>query len=276
MVLKLIKPGTLIPGSRPFVIAHRGAARQAPENTIAAFDLAHLSGMVDAIELDVQLSKDGHLVVMHDKTVERTTNGAGLLSSLTLPELKRLDAGYHFSCDGGNSYPYRQQGVVIPTLDEVLARFPDQVFLVELKDSSRSAALKLAESIARHNAYDRVLVVVINVRHSAAVTLRRLDSRIKTGHTSREIALFVGLSKARLGRLFASRGLTFEVPMRKFQLKLPTPAFVRQAHKQGVCVLVWTINDPDVMRKCLDLEVDGIITDDPATLKQVLFDRRKR
>lgn len=273
MVLTDLKPGTMIPGKRPFVIAHRGAARLAPENTMAAFETAHASGLVDAIELDVQLTADRHLVVMHDKTLERTTNGSGALRSFTLAQLKRLDAGYRFSLDSGKTFPFRDQGITIPTLDEVFARFPEQVFLVELKDSSTFAVAKLAETIARFDAYNRVIVVLITAKHGAAIALRRLDPRIKTGHSSREISLFVGLSRTRLGGFFKARGLTFEVPMRKFRLKLPTASFIRQAHQQGVSVLVWTINDPSAMRQCIALGVDGIITDDPATLKQVLADR---
>lgn len=272
MILKDLELGTLIPGTRPFVIAHRGAARQAPENTMTAFDKACLSGLVDAIELDVQLSKDGHLVVIHDKNVQRTTDGQGKVDSLSLLELKRLDAGFRFTPDGGRSFPYRGKGIEIPTLDEVLTRFPKQTLLVELKNSSHAAVLKLAQSIAKHNAYDRVLIVLVCAKHRAAVTLRRLDRRIKTGHSSRETSLFVGLSKARLGRIFATRGLTFEIPMRKLGVNLPTASFIRQAHQKGISVLVWTINDAAAMKKCITLGVDGIITDDPETLKQVRND----
>lgn len=273
MVLKDLKPGALIPGKRPFVIAHRGAARLAPENTMVAFEKAHFSGLVDAIELDVQMSEDGHLVVKHDITLERTTNGRGAVKTHTLAQLQRFDAGYHFTVDGGKTFPYRNQGIAIPTLEAVLLRFPEQVFLVELKDSSTAAVKKLTQLIAKHDAYDRVIVVLITATHGAAKTLRRLDPRIKTGHSSREIALFVAASKTRLGRFFKARGLTFEVPMRKLGMKLPTPAFVRQAHQQGISVLVWTVNEPQAMRQCIALGVDGIITDDPATLKQVLAER---
>lgn len=240
---------------------------------MTAFETAQASGLIDAIELDVQLTADGHLVVMHDKTLERTTNGKGALRTHTLAQLKRLDAGYRFSLDDGMTFPYRQQGITIPTLDEVFTRFSEQVFLVELKDSSDAAVAKLAETIGRFDAHNRVIVVLISAKHRAAKTLRRLDPRIKTGHSSREISLFVGLSRARLGGFFKARGLTFEVPMRKFRLKLPTASFVRQAHQQGISVLVWTVNDPSAMRQCIALGIDGIITDDPAMLKQVLADR---
>jgi glycerophosphoryl diester phosphodiesterase len=273
MNFKQAKPGALIPGKRPFVIAHRGAALQAPENTIEAFDLAIETRAADAIELDVRLSKDGELVVIHDATVNRTTNGAGAVNSLTLRQLKRLDAGHHFTKDGGKSFPYRGRGVTISTLDEVFTRYPDQGFFVELKDSSKAAAGALSKVIEKHNAFDRVIVVMISVKHRTGKHLRLLDQRIKTGHTSREISTLLALSKLRLGGLFKSQGYTIEVPMRKFRISLPTRSFIDQAHAKGISVLVWTINDAKVMRKCLALGVDGIFTDDVNTLRQLIRER---
>jgi glycerophosphoryl diester phosphodiesterase len=269
MNVKQSKPGTMIPGKRPFVIAHRGAALLAPENTIAAFDASSRAN-VDAIELDVRLTRDGHLVVIHDATVDRTTNGAGSVKSLTLEQIRRLDAGYRFSTDNGASYPYRGKGLNIPTLEEVLSRFPTQSFLVELKDSRSIAVETLSNVIGKHDAYDRIIVVLIGIKHRAAKQLRSLDARIKTSHTAREISSFLVLSRLHLTGLFKTRGLTFEVPMRKFRIKLPSKAFVQQAHSKGISVLVWTINDRNMMQKCIELGVDGIITDDTALLSQLI------
>lgn len=264
------KLGTLIPGDRPFVIAHRGAAGVAPENTIEAIEQAKATGVVQAVEIDVRLSQDKVLVLKHDRTVNRTTNGTGLVSSFTLAELKRLDAGYWFSADGGKTYPYRGQGIQIATLDEVLARFTDMVFLLELKDSSNEAIKVLSQTVARHNAYDRVIVVLIGAKHRTGVKLRKLDRKLKTSHTAREVSLFVALSRVRMTALFQTRGLSFEVPMRKYRFTLPTPAFIRQAQRKGISVFVWTINDVNAMRKCVALGVDGIITDNPVKLAEVI------
>lgn len=260
-------------GDNPFIIAHRGDSSEAPENTEPAFYRAVTAG-AKIIELDVRLTKDRFLVVIHDRNVRRTTNGAGDVSNFTLAELQKLDAGFHFTIDG-RTYPYRGKGVVIPTLDKVLTDFPEQNFLVELKDSSKTAAEELAATLAKHNAFDRVVVVVISIKHKIAVWLRKLDSRIRTGHTSREIVMFSALSRFRLGTLFRRRGLSFEVPRkRKYGWKVVTPAFVRQAKKQGVAVFVWTVNDPFEMRKWLDMGVDGLMTDSPTRMKKLLASRR--
>lgn len=273
MTFKIEKPGTLIPGARPFVIAHRCGAFEAPENTIAALTIAAESSAIDAVELDVRLTRDGQLVVIHDATVDRTTSGAGLVSSFTLRQLKRFDAGYHFTNDKGSTYPYRGKGITIPTLDEVLTQFPNLGLFVELKDSNDAAASALSKLLEKHNAFDRVIVVMIDVKHRAGKRLRKLEPRIKTGHTSREISAFVALSKFKLSGLFKVKGYTFEVPMRKFRINLPTASFIRQAHKKGISVLVWTINEPSIMRQCIELGVDGIITDDVRTLKRIIAEK---
>jgi len=270
MIFKHCKPGKLIPGKRPFVIAHRGGALTAPENTSEAIAKTVEFDLADIIEIDVRLSGDKVLVVTHDEKVDRTTDGTGKVSSLTLAQLKRLDAGHHYTTDNGKTFPYRGKGVRIPTLDEVLARFPEENFMVELKDSNVQAAHELSRVLAKHDAFERVVVVMISVKHRTGTSLRKLDSRIKTGHTSQEISRFIALSKLHLSGLFKTRGLTFEVPMRKYRVNLPTPSFIRQAQKKGVSVLVWTINDPSVMHKCIALGVDGIITDDVRTLNTLL------
>ena len=119
-------------GPTPRLFAHRGASGEAPENTLAAFQRAASLGVV-YMELDVHLSRDGQVVVMHDDTLERTTNGRGLVKEHGLAELYGLDAGYHFTPDGGETFPFRGQGVSIPLLADVLRRFPHVRFTVEIK-----------------------------------------------------------------------------------------------------------------------------------------------
>src|ERR671916_458700 len=113
----------IVRGEWPVNLAHRGASALAPENTIEAFRLAVEAG-AGGLELDVHVTRDGHIVVIHDATVDRTTNGTGAVSEMTLEELRRLDAGHNFSPDGGPTRPYRGRGVRVPTLGEVLREFP--------------------------------------------------------------------------------------------------------------------------------------------------------
>src|SRR5919107_2807685 len=120
-------------GEWPVNLAHRGASALAPENTIEAFRLAVGAG-AGGLELDVHMTRDGQIVVIHDPTVDRTTNGSGAVSEMTFDELRRLDAGHTFSPDGGPTRPYRGRGIRVPTLEEVLEGFPDVAVNIDLKD----------------------------------------------------------------------------------------------------------------------------------------------
>src|SRR5574341_1011125 len=136
------------PGAQ--VIAHRGGAHLRPENTLAAFSHAVEIG-ADVVDTDVRTTADGAIVCIHDATVERTTEGAGRVESLTLGELQKLDAGYRWSTDGGRTYPFRGQGIRVPSLEEVLVRFPRARMNVEIKNPPGEAlARPLCELIRRH------------------------------------------------------------------------------------------------------------------------------
>src|ERR671911_2347933 len=121
-----------VQGEWPVNLAHRGASTLAPENTIEAFRLAVEAG-AGGLELDVHMTRDGHIVVIHDATVDRTTSGTGAVSEMTLDELRRLDAGHNFSPDGGPARPYRGRDVRVPTLEEVLEEFPAVAVNIEIK-----------------------------------------------------------------------------------------------------------------------------------------------
>ena len=123
--------------SRPLVFAHRGGGGLYPENTLEAFKYSVSMG-VDVLELDVHSTSDGTLVVMHDSQVDRTTNGSGQVNQMTLVQLKKLDAGYGFTPDGGKTYPYRGRGITIPTLQEVFDALPDKTFNIEPKQAEPS------------------------------------------------------------------------------------------------------------------------------------------
>jgi glycerophosphoryl diester phosphodiesterase len=149
------------------VIAHRGGAGLRPENTIAAFAHAVAIG-ADVLEMDVQPTADGAIVVIHDATVDRTTNGRGRVDSFTLAELSKLDAGHRWSGDGGRSFPFRGKGVRIPALEEVFARLPQTRMIVEMKHGRAALARPLCELIRRSGMRENVLVASINVDAVAA------------------------------------------------------------------------------------------------------------
>ncbi|MGH7561432.1 MAG: glycerophosphodiester phosphodiesterase [Gemmatimonadales bacterium] len=244
-------------GQRP-VIGHRGASGEAPENTLEALELAVSQG-ADALELDVRLSADGVPVVIHDAALERTTDRRGEVRTLTLAELQAADAGYHFTPDGGRSYPWRGLGVRIPTLAEVLERFPDTPMLVELKTPGVSEAARSA--IAAHRAAGRV---VLGSFHE-----RALEPVCRPPYTACASRPWIaGLKLRTVLGLPGRRGYprAYAVPDFYRRIEVPTRRFVRATKTLGCPVHVWTVNDPDRAALLWERGVNGIITNFPAVM----------
>ena len=251
----------------PLVIAHQGGEGLRPSNTMAAFENAVALG-VDVLEMDVHASKDGVLVVMHDDTVDRTTGGNGRLQDLTLAEIQQLDAGYYWTNDEGQTYPYRGQGITVPTLEEIFAAFPDMPMNIEIKQQEPSIVQPFCDLLDQ---YDRRQTVLIASFHpETMVEFREKCPGVATSMTEPEIRLFFGLNLAFLGRLYEPPGEAFQVPEYSGDLHVVTPRFVNGAHGRNVDVHVWTVNDPADMQRLLDLGVDGLITDRPDLMLEVL------
>jgi glycerophosphoryl diester phosphodiesterase len=252
----------------PVNLAHRGASALAPENTIEAFRLAVEAG-AGGLELDVHMTRDRHIVVIHDATVDRTTNGSGAVSEMTLHELRGFDAGYHFSSDGGPSRPYRGRGVRVPTLGEVLEEFPEVAVNIEIKAPTPGIEETVLGILHGANASRRTLVV--STPHAIVKRFRKISAGlISTGASRWEIGVFYISSRLRLERLVRPAYDALQVPIRHRGMLVVTPRFVRAAHARGVRVDAWTINQADEMRRLLDLGVDVIMTDRPGTLAEVL------
>jgi len=250
----------------PLLFAHRGGADLWPENTLLAFHNAAALG-VDVLELDVHLTADDNLVVIHDDTVDRTTNGSGKVREMTVAELKKLDAGYNFTPDDGATYPYRGQGVSIPTLDEVLNTFPTYRVNIEIKDDDLRASERLSEIISEHNAEERVIVASFHKEPLAH--FRKLQPQVATSASTDEIRNFYILSLLHLGRFHRPHADAYQVPVSKGSARFDTPRFIESAHKMNQQVHFWTINDTAEMRRLLALGADGIITDRPDLGMQV-------
>ena len=242
-------------------IAHRGGSHLAPEETMPAFENAVAIG-VDMLELDVHASADGVVVLCHDVTVDDTTDGTGLIKEMTLAELRRLDAGYWFTRDGGQSYPFRGQGVQIATLEEVLSAFPESQYTIELKQDEPPIVDAVLEVVDRHGARDRIIFAAVD--DGTLQALRAAQPPLRTSFGLQEVADFALLT--------AAEEATYEPPAEVFQV--PDFAlrvdFIERAHRLQLPVQVWTVNDPELMHYYIGLGVDGIITDDPATLQQIL------
>jgi glycerophosphoryl diester phosphodiesterase len=245
-------------GEWPVNLAHRGASALAPENTIEAFRLAVEAG-AGGLELDVHMTRDGHIVVIHDATVDRTTNGTGAVSEMTLEELRRLDAGHNFSPEGGPTRPYRGRGVRVPML----------AVNIEIKAGTPGIEEKVLGVLREANALGRALVV--STPHDIVKRFRKVSGgHVSTGASRWEIGVFYISSRFRLERLVRPAYDALQVPLRHRGLPVVTPRFVRAAHARGVRVDAWTINQADEMRRLLDLGVDVIMTDRPGMLAEVL------
>lgn len=234
---------------RPLVIAHRGDSAHAPENTLAAFRLAMQNG-ADGVELDVSLSADGELIVCHDSTVDRTTNGKGKIADLNLAQLKALDAGVWFD--------EAFKGERLPTLAEVFAALPEGLIDVELKPGALNSPLpeRVAALIKQYGYESRVLITSFQPLY-----LKRLP-HLSTGL----LELPGGLGKASHVLFTAFLHPRFIVPY----YKSVTGDFVAAQRKSGRGVIPWTVNDPQAIRAMRALGVEAVITDDPLAARQAL------
>jgi glycerophosphoryl diester phosphodiesterase len=258
----------ILRGGWPVNLAHRGASALAPENTIEAFRLAVEAG-AGGLELDVHLTHDGHVVVIHDATVDRTTSGSGAVSEMTFDELRGFDAGHTFSPDGGSNHPYRGLGVRVPTLREVLKEFPGVAVNIDIKAKRPGIEAAVLGVLREANALGRALVV--STPHATVKRFRKISGgHISTGASRWETGIFYLLSRLRLERLASPAYDALQVPLRHRGIALVTPRFIEAAHARGVRVDVWTINQADEMHRLLDLGVDVIMTDRPGTLTEVL------
>jgi glycerophosphoryl diester phosphodiesterase len=230
--------------ARP-VIAHRGASGTYPENTLLAFEHALGEG-ADALELDVRVTADGVPVVIHDRTVDRTTDGSGDVRNLSLAAVERLDAG---------------RGERIPRLEAVLERYPHAPLLMEIKDPS--ASIPALTVIRRHAAQRRVLIGSFKWR--ALVPFRRAG--VPT--TSARMGVAVAVAASRLGIPWPGPVAAYAVPERDGWIPVVDGRFVRLARRAGKPVHVWTVNDPDRARRLRNLGVCGIITDFPAQMRNI-------
>ncbi len=266
------KPGSrVVEGGWPTNFAHRGDSVRAPENTLEAFRRAVQAG-AGGLELDVHLTRDGRVVVIHDATVDRTTNGSGAVEGLTLKELKALDAGHGFSPDGGMTYPYRGVGLKVPTLAEVLEEFPDVSINIDIKHLGPGYEEAVIEVLRRTGAEGRALVV--SEHHAAVRRVREVSGgSVATGASRREVAVFYLLSALRLEGLLRPDYDALQVPVSYGRLALVTRRFVEAAHARGVRVDAWIINDLAEMRRLLDLGVDVVMTDYPDALAGVIAER---
>jgi len=253
----------------PLCFGHRGGAGLWPENTLVAFRGALESGC-DFVESDLYLTRDGELVLIHDPTVDRTTDGSGRVAELDLAELRRLDAGYRFSREK-RTYPFRGQGATIPTLAEALDVHPRLRFNLEMKPRDPAIVGRLVDFIEVERVHDRILVAS---QHDDLIMCFRSASsgRVATSAGRGEATRFWLSIQVGLSHQLNPRFDALQIPPTYRLLNVVDERLVEQAHASGVQVHVFTINVPGEMRRLLNLGVDGIITDRPDRLVPIARD----
>ena len=253
-------------------IAHRGGAALAPENTMAAFELAVGRYRTHMLELDVQRTRDGVWVVAHDDTVDRCTDGSGDVAALTLEEIQRLDAGHRFTADGGQSFPFRNQGVRIPTLREVLERFPQVRINVEVKRAPEGALASFADELRAPEVLNRVCC---GSEHDAlAAQLHALLPDACHFYPREALAEFVIAVKMGQEPPIDPRFTVLDMPLYFGEERLVDAALLEAARRHGRWINVWTVDDPSEMRRLVAEGVGGVMTDRPDLLRSVLDERR--
>lgn len=241
----------------PIRFAHRGSRILWPENTMVAFQ-----GAVDLgyryLETDVHVSRDGRVVIFHDDRLERLTDGVGRFRDRDWDDLRRLDAAHGFKPEEG--FPLRGTGVGMPLLEEAVRTFPGVQFNLDLKQPGIAGVV--AAEVERLGIEDRVLIGSFHDRRIRAFR-RASDHRVATSAGPQEVTRAVAAATAR--RAVRGRADALQIPIR-----VATPRLIDAAHRGGKHIHVWTVNDPAEMRRLLALGVDGIVTDRPDLLNEVM------
>lgn len=230
----------------------------APENTIPAFDNGMAHG-ADGLELDVQLSADGIPVVIHDKTLDRTTDRRGPVHALSADALARVDAGHRFERDG--AHPFRGQGIGIPTLDTVMRRYPAARVIIEMKGGEPELAGAVARVVRQLDAIDRVCVG--SFQQTAIDALRLESPDIVTSASQEEARWTLHRSWVRWPWIGARPYVAFQVPERVGRMRVVSRNFIRHVHQEGQVLQIWVVDSADDAARLFDWGVDGLITDRP-------------
>ncbi len=285
----------LVPdGSLPMLAAHRGGAINYPENTMLAYRAAVEDVGVDIIESDLYLTQDGVLVCNHNSSIDETSNVNGdvpltslptkstlhFIADMTLEELRQYNFGFYFENENGER-PYKDAHLEIPTLDELFAAFyenyPDLLFILEIKEGGergREACKKLGEVMAKYPDYaDNVVIGTFN--EEIELALKEECPTLLRGASEGSAADFVITQYARVNLFNKSDFACLQLPTSYdvgINVPLDKKTLIDRAHRRGVAVQYWTINDEETMRELIELGCDAIMTDDPQLLKTVLED----
>lgn len=262
---------TFLSPHRPRIFGHRGASGLAPENTLPSFAVAAALG-VHYLELDVHGTSDGEIVVLHDEDIDRTTDGSGPVRDFNYSRLRAFDAGYRFEPSPGY-FPYRGQGVCIPTLDEVLRGFANLRFNIEIKQQEPAIVDDVVSALRRCRVVERTLLAAAEDDIMRGIR-RSVGGEVATGSSIGDVSEFFQHLDAGSVRSYSPPGVALQIPTRAGARELVTAESVAAAHDIGIEVHVWTVNDLPEMERLLDLGVDGIMSDFPGLALKAAGGRR--
>ena len=262
-------------------IGHRGAGGELPGNTLESFDRLVAVFPNGMLEMDVWETRDGEIAVYHDMDLRHETDASGPVINYSYDELKEADRGYNVTLDQGSTFPFRGKGYRIPLLGVVITRHPGSTFAIDIKYHKREFALKVVENIIRLGALERTIITSFNASILSAV--RKKYPSIATSFTRGEIvtAWLLKIPFRTMGPMlkgdalmvpeFTGKGKSEYLGGEERQdIRVVTPGLIRRAHAMGIPVFPWTINIRENMRRLIEWGVDGIVTDFPSVLKEVM------
>ncbi len=268
---------------KPFTIcAHRGASGELPENTIKAFQRAIDIDPEILLEMDVWPTRDKEVIVFHDADLATSTDGQGAPCDRTLAEIRSLDAGYRFTADNGQTFPFRGKGYRIAMLREVLAAFPGALLSIDIKHNSLAFASQVMKLLETHQAHTRVFAG--SFFSGVMDFVRKNFPAVTLSYDRKELVRFLLYHKLHLASWYRKKSDVMMIPEfshpaepaaepRFFPfsqgIRIITKRFVKDAHRHGIPVIVWTINRPEDMKRLIDWGVDGIVTDYPERLREI-------
>jgi len=253
-------------------VAHRGGSRLAPENTLVGFESGVQLG-VDVLEMDVVMTADDVLVTNHDVTIDRTSDGSGSVYQFTFEELQEFNFGYHFRASDG-TYPYRDDPVRIPRLEQVFAAYPDQLMIIEIKNGpprGLQAAEKIIELIKEYDMVEKVCVFSFNTEIMDRFHYFN-DVGILPGASILEALDFViAISDGDDSDVsIKSKVFAFPLDLEGIPLPLDDPSIIEAAGRHNIAMNYWTVNDKEQMKDLIIKGADGVITDRPDLMQEAL------
>ena len=255
------------------IIAHRGGAEEAPENTLLAFEKAQAIDPKVILEFDVHLTKDKVPVIIHDSTVDRTTDGSGPVASYSLEELKKLDAAYKFQQEG--AFPYKDQGINVPTLQELLARLPEARLILEVKEDSQEAADAVIRELDAAKRDPKS--ILIGSQYGRVIDYMRKERPYwYFAASTPEMYRTIMLLNLFLETVDPMKPSAFLIPEKSNGITVLSERLTKEASKRYKPVYIWTVNDEPSMRRLIQFGVNGLITDRPAFLHKLISNERSQ